>query len=179
MISQPMKDIYEKAAKVTLVIFDVDGVMSDGRLYYSNSQEEIKAFNVQDGLGIKMLHAAQIKTAIITGRKSDIVKKRAQELHIEYLIQGRDDKLKASLELAHSLAIPAENIAYVGDDLPDLSAIQALGFGIAVQNASSHIKSVADYQTKLAGGHGAVREVCELILDAQHKLEAIINTYRH
>ena len=169
----------EKAAKVTLVIFDVDGVMSDGQLYYSNKQEELKAFNVQDGLGIKLLHSAQIKTAIITGRQSDIVKKRAQELKITHLMQGREDKLQAALELAHTLNIAPENIGYIGDDLPDLSAIQMLGFGVAVQNARPHVKAVADYQTSVPGGHGAIREVCEFILDAQNKLEALINAYRH
>ena len=174
-----MKNIRKKAAKVTLIIFDVDGVMSDGSLYYSNTQEELKAFNVQDGLGIKMLHAANIKTAIITGRQSEIVKKRARELNIEHLLQNRDDKLLAALELAKTLEIPIEHIAYIGDDLPDLSAIKTLGFGIAVLNASPHVKAVADYQTKLPGGHGAIREVCELILDAQNKLEAIIATYHH
>ena len=168
----------EKAAKIALVIFDVDGVMSDGQLYYSNTQEELKAFNVQDGLGIKMLHLANVKTAIITGRKSDIVKKRAQELNIAYLMQGREDKLQAALELAHTLGIAPENIAYIGDDLPDLSAIQMLGFGVAVHNASPHVKAIADYQTTLSGGHGAIREVCEFILDAQNKLETLINAYR-
>lgn len=165
------------AAKIKLVIFDVDGVMTDSKITYTNEGTEIKSFNVKDGLGIKMLHQHGIHTAIITGRQSEIVKKRAHELGIKHLIQKRDDKFSASIELSKTMDIPLEQIAYMGDDLPDLAAIKQLGLGIAVANAHSLLKQHADYICQKAGGDGAVREACEFILEAQGKLSSVFDNY--
>ena len=173
--------ITKKASKIKLVIFDVDGVLSDGKIIYSSSENqfvESKAFDVKDGLGIKLLHLANIQTAIITGRKSDLVTRRASELGIHHLFQGRDDKLIATQELEKRLSVLPEEIAYIGDDLPDLSAIQYVGMGVAVKNASPHLLKVADYISEHTGGNGAVREICELILEAQNKLQPLVQQYR-
>lgn len=165
------------ARKVKAIIFDIDGIMTDGKLTYTDANEEIKSFNVKDGLGIKLLQQAGIQVAIITGRQSAIVSKRAAELNIELLIQGREDKLQASLELSKQLNLDIEAIAYMGDDLPDLSAIITLGFGITVNDAVTLVKKHADYICTDAGGQGAVREACEFILDAQGRLESIYQNY--
>lgn len=166
-----------QAEKIELVIFDVDGIMSDGKITYTHDGTEIKSFNVKDGLGIKMLHQAGIKTAIITGRKSEIVALRAKELGIQHLLQQREDKLAASLELSQELGIPSAHIAFMGDDLPDLSAIKHLGLGITVANAHELVKEHADYICKENGGDGAVREACEYILHAKKKLADIFKSY--
>ena len=167
----------EKTLNIKLVIFDVDGVMSDGGINYSNNGEETKTFNVKDGLGIKLLQAAGLNTAIITGRASRIVEKRAAELGIEHLVQGRDDKLIATQELMKLLKLEVHEIAYMGDDLPDLAAIQYAGLGIAPSNACAPVIEAADFICKLTGGHGAVREACEFILNEQNKLESLLNKY--
>lgn len=167
------------AQKIRLVIFDVDGVMTDGAIIYASDGSEIKHFNVQDGLGIKLLHKANIQTAIITGRNSTIVEKRATELGIHHLMQGRDDKLAASLELISTLKLNRDEVAYMGDDLPDVGAIEHLGLGIAVANAVDTVKQHANYVCTHRGGRAAVREACEFILSAQGKLEGLIEAYLH
>jgi 3-deoxy-D-manno-octulosonate 8-phosphate phosphatase (KDO 8-P phosphatase) len=168
----------DKASCLKLVIFDVDGVMSDGRIIYSNIKEETKAFNVKDGLGIKLLQAGGLDTAIITGRSSEIVSKRAAELGITNLVQGRDDKLAATQELIKQLKLDTHEVAYMGDDLPDLAAIQYVGFGIAPNDACKHVLEKADFVCTAEGGKGAVREVCEFILQAQKKLDLLITKYQ-
>ena len=122
------------AQKIRLVLLDVDGVLTDGRLYYGNSGEELKAFNIQDGLGIKLLQRGDIKVGIITGRCSDLVKRRAQELGIDPLVQGREDKLTALKEILKNIDIKLDEIAFVGDDLPDLAVIRQVGLGITPAN---------------------------------------------
>lgn len=166
-----------KASLIKLIIFDVDGIMSDGRIVYSSNGEELKFFHVQDGLGIKLVQKAGIQTAIITGRSSTLLKKRADELGIQNLIQGRDDKLSATKELLSKLNISAEAAAYMGDDLPDLAAIQYVGLGLSVSDASEYVTTHADFVTIAKGGHGAVREACEFILSAQNKLKPLIESY--
>lgn len=165
------------ASKIKAIIFDIDGIMTDGKITYTDTGEEIKSFNVKDGLGIKLLQGAGIQVAIITGRQSAIVSKRAAELNIELLIQGREDKLQASLELSEQLNLDNETIAYMGDDLPDLPAIIALGFGITVKDAVALVQNHADYICTASGGQGAVREACEFILEAQGRLESIHQDY--
>jgi 3-deoxy-D-manno-octulosonate 8-phosphate phosphatase (KDO 8-P phosphatase) len=167
----------QKLANIKLVIFDVDGVMTSGGISYNSDNQEIKTFNVKDGLGIKLLRKAGIETAIITGRNSVIVERRANELGIEHLIQGRDDKLQASLELSKKLNIGLEQTAYMGDDLPDLSAIQSVGFGITVADAIPIVIEHADYVCNKNGGEGAVREACEYILERQKKLTELTQPY--
>ena len=160
----------EKARRIRLLVLDVDGVLSDGLLYYGNGGEELKAFYTPDGVGIKLLQGADIAVAIITGRRSDIVRRRAEELGIAHLVQGRDDKLRALQELLPNLGVSLDEIAYMGDDLPDLAAIEACGLGMTVADGDEFVAAHADWRSQLPGGRGAVREACEFILDAQDKL---------
>ena len=169
---------YKAAQKVKLVLLDVDGVLTDGRLYYGNAGEELKAFDIQDGLGIKLLQNAGIMVGIITGRSSVLVERRAKELGIDHLIQGREDKLTALNELLEKITFDFEEIAFVGDDLPDLAIIRRVGLGITPANGNHLIASQALWQTKKSGGNGAVREVAELILSAQGKLESMLALYQ-
>lgn len=172
-----MHEVIEKAKPITLLVLDVDGVLTDGKLYFANSGEEMKTFNILDGLGIKLLRDAGITTAIITGRCSDLVARRAAELGIQHIYQGREDKLVALDELRRDLSLDFENIAYMGDDLPDLSAIRRAGLGITVANGHSYVAQHADWQTEARGGEGAVREASELILKAQGCLTRAWESY--
>lgn len=172
-----MSRAQEKASQVALLVLDVDGVLSDGRLHYGNSGEESKAFFTPDGMGIKMLQSQGIQVAIITGRSSDIVMRRARELGITHLVQGRDDKLQALQELLVELDLDLSRVAYMGDDLPDLSAIQSAALGMTVADGDEFVASHADWRSQRPGGHGAVREACEFILQAQDKLSAVRAAY--
>lgn len=167
----------EKAKAIKLVVFDVDGVMTDGRLFFTNDGNELKAFNVKDGLGIKMLHQCGIQTAIITGRTSTLVEHRAKNLGITFLYQGREDKLIALNELLSNIGLKLDEVAYMGDDLPDLAAIQEAGLGTTVADALPLVKKHADWITQKSGGDGAVRELCEFILEQQGALEGIQANY--
>lgn len=169
--------ILEKARHVRLLALDVDGVMSDGKLLFSAQGDELKAFNILDGLGIKQLMAADIQVAIITGRNSPLTARRASDLGITHLMQGRDDKRVALQELAGQLGLEPGTIAYQGDDLQDLSAIQYAGLGVTVPNGHWFVRQHADYCTRTAGGQGAVRELTDLILHAQGKLKATLECY--
>lgn len=166
-----MQNIVPLAQDIQLLALDVDGILSDGSILYSAQGDEIKAFNIMDGLGIKLLQNAGIEVAIITGRVSPMVARRARELGIQHLIQGREDKLTALKELLSITGTDKDNVAYMGDDLPDLAAIRYARLGITVPNAMPFVQQHADHITQRAGGKGAVREICELILDAQNKLE--------
>lgn len=161
----------KRASRVKLLALDVDGVLTDGRIFYGNDGEELKAFNIKDGLGIKLLQRAGVSVAIITGRQSRIVDRRAQELGIEHVIQGREDKKTALLELCSILSLELEDCAYMGDDLPDLSAICAAGLGLTVADGNATVRAAAHWQSQLGGGCGAVREACEFILRARGELE--------
>ncbi|WP_461480565.1 KdsC family phosphatase [Porticoccus sp.] len=169
--------IISRARQIRLLLLDVDGVLTDGRLYYGNNGEELKAFNIQDGLGIKLLQKNGIKVGIITGRSSALVARRAKELGIELVVQGREDKLNALNEVLASGDYSLEQIAFLGDDLPDLAVIRRVGLGVAVANASALVATQALWQTTASGGQGAVRELAELILRAQDKLESILADY--
>lgn len=160
-------NLIAKARKIRLLILDVDGVLTDGRLYFDSQGECLKAFHVHDGLGIKRLRAAGIETAIITARESQPVALRAEQLGIIHLFQAQHDKLAAYEELKTLLLLQDENIAYCGDDLPDLEPLQKVGLSIAPQNAVPAIKAIVDWVTPLAGGEGAVREIADFILKAQ------------
>ncbi len=165
-------NLRSQAANVTLAVFDVDGIMTDGSLHFLPDGREVKMFNTLDGLGVKLLHSAGIETAIITGRRSPQVEIRSEALGITYLRQGRDDKLEALKEIWATSEHSALTTAYIGDDLPDLSAIKAVAFGATVPNAHSFVLEHADWCTSLTGGYGAAREFCEAILDAQEKLNS-------
>lgn len=169
MLPQALRDAQftSLAQSVSLLALDVDGVLSDGQLYFSNQGEEIKAFNSLDGQGIKMLQSSGVKVVIITGRTSDIVAHRAQQLGIELVLQGREDKLAALHELTQHLQLDWSQMAYMGDDLPDLGAMIKVGLGITLPNAANAMAQHSQYVTQRCGGQGAVREVCELIMQAQ------------
>ena len=161
-----------KAKKIKLLICDVDGVFSDGRIYLGNDGEELKAFHTKDGFGVKALGSSRVAVAIITGRRSTIVAKRMTALNVKHIIQGQEDKLPALLELAKKLVISIDEIAYIGDDMPDLPCIMKVGLGIAVQDAHPMVISKSDYTTFTRGGFGAVREVCDLIMQCQGSLDS-------
>jgi 3-deoxy-D-manno-octulosonate 8-phosphate phosphatase (KDO 8-P phosphatase) len=162
-------DVLERARCVRLAIFDVDGVMTDGTLYIGPDGESFKAFNILDGHGVKMLQAAGVETAILSGRDSPAVARRAGELSIRHVVQGAGDKLGAFERLLADAGFRAEACAFVGDDLPDLPVLRRCGFAVAVANAVDEVKSASHYVTKASGGRGAVREFCELVLRAQGK----------
>lgn len=174
-----MDDVMKKAARIHLLALDVDGVLTDGRLYFAEDGQELKTFDTQDGHGIKMLMQAGVACAIITGRNTKLVERRARNLGITHLLQGREDKLVALRELAGEIGVALEHIAYVGDDWPDLPALRAAGLGVAVANAHAELRTHADYVTRLEGGRGAVREVCDLILKAQNRYDAALAPYLH
>lgn len=159
-----------------LLALDVDGVLSDGRLYYTDRGEEFKSFNIRDGLGIKLLQRAGITVAIITGRTSAMVTRRAAELGIAHVVQGREDKLEALQDLCGNLKIDLSNVAYMGDDLPDRRAIMAVGLGATVADAASDVAAIADWQSRLPGGQGAVRELAEAWLRSLDLWDALIET---
>ncbi|MGB5333480.1 MAG: HAD hydrolase family protein [Woeseiaceae bacterium] len=162
-----MSDIASKLADTRLVAFDVDGVFTDGRFYLSDAGIESKAFNTQDGFGIRQLVMADIAVAVISGRKSGAVERRMTELGVPHLIQGCGDKVAALEEITAALGITAKQCAYVGDDIPDLPLLKHVGVPIAVANAVEQVRVYCDYTTTASGGSGAVREVCELVLSAQ------------
>ncbi|MGO1461313.1 MAG: KdsC family phosphatase [Marinobacter sp.] len=170
-------DLLAKARNVRLVALDVDGIMSDGKLYFSAKGDELKGFNILDGLGLKQLMAAGIHVAVITGRRSPLTEKRMQDLGIPHLMQGREDKKIALQELMDTLDMPAAAIAYMGDDLPDLPAIRYAGLGVTVPNGYWLVREHADYCTQAKGGHGAVRELCDLLLTAGGHLDALLTPY--
>jgi len=169
--------VTERARRLRLLIFDIDGVMTDGSLYYTDGGEEIKAFNVRDGLGVKLVQAAGIATAIITGRQSPLVEKRARDLGIGQVIQGAADKAAAFAQLLANCGCSAEAAGYVGDDVVDLPVFKRCGLAIAVADGHDMVRSQAHYVTQARGGHGAVREACELVLAAQGKLETAMEAY--
>ncbi len=146
-----MKDIRALAANIKFLVLDVDGVLSDGRVYYGNEGEELKAFDIKDGLGIKLLQASGVSVAIITGRQSNIVARRARELGISDVIQGREDKAEALQQLCLQHGITPDECAYMGDDLPDLGAIMCAGLGMTVADGNEAVREAA-----LACGDGAI-----------------------
>ena len=167
----------KRAEGLKLMIFDVDGVMTDGTLYYSERGEELKAFNIRDGHGIKMLRQNGVEVALITARSSRAVELRAANLGIAHLYQGVEDKRAAYAALLTRLELAAEQSGYMGDDLLDLPLITRCGFAATVPAAPEALKSRAHYVTRMGGGQGAVREVCEFILRAQGALERAIRAH--
>jgi len=167
----------DRARGVRLMGFDIDGVMTDGRLYFSPAGDEMKAFFTRDGLGLKMLAAAGIRVAIITGRDSPIVARRAENLGIDLLLQGVEDKRAAMAELLARAGLSFAEAGYMGDDVVDLGVMRLCGFSATVPDGHPLVRSEADFVTMAAAGAGAVREVCELILDAQGKWQAALAPY--
>jgi 3-deoxy-D-manno-octulosonate 8-phosphate phosphatase (KDO 8-P phosphatase) len=167
-----------KAAKVRLLVLDVDGVLTDGRIIMDHEGREIKAFDVRDGHGIKLLRQAGIEVAMLTGRSSPVVQKRADDLGIPWVRQGVYDKVAAYGEIASVLGIRDEETCFVGDDLVDISLLKRVGLPICVADGVQEAKRSALYVTQSPGGRGAVREVCELLLQAQGKWEKIVRRQR-
>ena len=153
--------------KIRLIAFDIDGVFTDGRFYLSDDGIETKAFNTQDGFGVRRLIDAGFEVAVISGRHSAATGKRMEDLGVRHIILGTGDKVAAFDELITHLGIQASECAYVGDDIPDLSLLDKVGYPIAVANAVEEVRDFCDYTTKAAGGYGAVREVCDLVLAAR------------
>jgi 3-deoxy-D-manno-octulosonate 8-phosphate phosphatase (KDO 8-P phosphatase) len=156
-------------ARARLLILDVDGVLTDGRLYYGARGEVLKCFHVRDGYGIRALREAGIEIAVISGRRSAAVARRCRELGIRHLIQGADDKLAAFARLATRLRIRAAECACIGDDVPDVPLLQVIGLSYAVADAHPAAKKAARHTTRLRGGCGAVREVCDQLLTATRR----------
>jgi 3-deoxy-D-manno-octulosonate 8-phosphate phosphatase (KDO 8-P phosphatase) len=156
-------------ANIRLVAFDVDGVFTDGRFYLSDQGVETKAFNTQDGYGIRRLIESGFVVAVISGRSSAAVDRRMAELGVDHVIQGCRDKVQVFHELISSLGIDAESCLFVGDDIPDLSLLQQVGYPIAVANAVAEVRQACLYTTNAGGGGGAVREVCDLVLTARQE----------
>ena len=172
-----MQDVYDRARNIRVAIFDVDGVLTDGALYYADSGKEMKAFSVHDGHGMRMLRESGVALAIISSRSSHSVEARARNLGIELLFQGAADKLAAFSELLGRCGTGAEACAYVGDDLVDLPVMKRCGLAVAVPDAPALVRRQAQYVTRARGGRGAAREFCEIILHAQRSLTARLADY--
>ena len=171
-------NLLERAAKIRLAVFDVDGTLTDGRLWYSEDGHETKVFHVHDGLGLKLLQANGVEVALITARISHPVALRAEELDIAHVYQGQGNKRACLLELLDALHLQPEQAAFVGDDLPDLAPMRLAGLAVAVANAHPWIVQQAHWQTAKRGGEGAAREVCDLLLHAQGKSDAALERWQ-
>jgi 3-deoxy-D-manno-octulosonate 8-phosphate phosphatase (KDO 8-P phosphatase) len=171
---QPSLTILEKAKKIKLLLLDVDGVLTDGRIFIGPQGEALKAFHVHDGQGITLLHNVGIKVGLITKRQSEIVTRRAGELKIEYVYQGQQNKVDALKEILHDCQLSPEQVAYMGDDIPDLPVLRQVGLSTSVANGIDYIKERVDWISSKKGGKGAVRELCDLILTSQGKYEVAI-----
>lgn len=172
-----MKDILKRAAQIKLLIFDVDGVLTDGSLFFGDDGQEYKAFNSQDGHGIKMLQKHGIRCAIITGRTSKVVEHRMHNLGIDLLYQGQHDKLIGFADLMKKVQLDPDQVAYMGDDVVDLPVMRKVGMAIAVQDAHPWVIQHAHWQTPRPGGHGAARDACELLLKAHGVLQQELESY--
>lgn len=170
-------EIIRLGQQVRLVAFDVDGTLTDGRLLFSDDGSELKAFHVLDGQGLKLLERIGIVTALITARRSPLVERRAADLGIPHVIQGCQNKGQALQELCANRNISASQVAFMGDDLPDLSAMRHAGLSVAPANAHPWVAERVHLQTRLAGGSGAVRELCDWLIDVQAQREAILRVW--
>ncbi len=175
--TERMQPILEKAKRLKLLILDVDGVLTDGKLFFDNEGNEYKAFHARDGHGIKLLRQTGVEVAVISGRKSNSVALRMKNLGIEHVYQGHENKIAAFHEIIQKMAILPEQAAHVGDDLLDLPVMIRVGLAIAVNDANFAVKQRADWCTALPGGCGAVREVCDLIMQAQGRFDEVVNAY--
>jgi len=165
------------AAKLKLIAMDVDGVLTNGSVTYDSNGVEYKSFSIKDGLGIKLLQQAGLRVAIITGRSSPMVERRAAELGITDVIQGREDKLTALLEMAALTGCTLDEAAYMGDDLPDLAAVKHAAHGACPADAVDLVRDAADYVTKTPGGQGAVREWAETLLRARGEWQNLVAAF--
>ena len=165
----------ERAAGVRMLILDVDGVLTDGKLYFDHAGNEMKAFNTRDGMGIKALQKVGIEIAVITGRKSEAVTKRMEQLGVKHVYQGREDKLDAFLDLLDKTGLDAHETCFAGDDWIDLPVLIRVGLAVSVADAEDRVKQQAHWITKRQGGDGAVREICNMLLTAHEKHKVILD----
>ena len=172
-----MNDFRLRARAIELVVFDVDGVLTDGSLYLGDDGQEYKAFNSRDGHGMTMLRQAGLAMAVITGRQSEVVRIRMESLGVDHVYQGQRDKRPAYESLRDACGLSNEQIAYVGDDVVDLPVMRQVGLAIAVADAHPLVKAHSHWQTQSPGGRGAAREVCEALLEAQGKLDGMLAHY--
>ena len=169
--------IERRASHIKLLLMDCDGVLTDGRLWLTDDGDEQKSFNTHDGLGLSLLHRAGLKSGIITGRSSRAVARRAQELGVEFVIQGNPDKTAAFEQLLQQAGVDENEVAFVGDDLPDIPIMNRAELAVAVADAVEETRSVAHYVTRAKGGRGAVREVIEIILKSQRRWQDLVEDY--
>ena len=167
--------LLERAAKIRMLVLDVDGVLTDGKLYFDHVGNEMKAFNTRDGLGMKALQRSGIEVAVITGRKSEAVTHRMRQLDIQHVYQGREEKMNAFLHLLEITGLDAGQICYVGDDWIDLPVLLRAGLAVTVADSEERVKKHVHWITERNGGDGAVREICNLILAAQGKDQTILD----
>ncbi|NNK32367.1 MAG: HAD hydrolase family protein [Xanthomonadales bacterium] len=159
--------LLERAARIRMLVLDVDGVLTDGSLYFDNEGNEMKAFNTRDGLGMRVLQQQETVLALITGRQSNIVERRAENLGIDFVYQGRNDKLDAFHELLAATGLDEQQVCYAGDDWLDIPVLERVGLAVTVPEADEIVKGRAHWITQRGGGRGAVREICDLILAAR------------
>lgn len=162
-------DIDARAQKVRVLLLDVDGVLTDGRLFYLPDGQEARVFNVRDGLGVQLLRASGLKVGLLSGKTVEVVRRRGEELGVDLLLLGIEDKVAAFEQALEKLGVKAEEVCYVGDDLPDLPLIRKAGLGCAVADAAPEVRSNANLILRANGGQGAVREICERLLKAKGK----------
>jgi 3-deoxy-D-manno-octulosonate 8-phosphate phosphatase (KDO 8-P phosphatase) len=167
----------EESGNIALLAFDADGVMTDGRIIIDRTGSDARSFDVQDGMGIALWRQAGGKTAVVSGRTSEAVARRAAELNIDVVYQGRKDKLAAIKQVLTELQVSAEDACFVGDDLPDLPAMRHCGYAIAVANAVSQVKMAATYVTRKTGGQGALRETVEHLLKHNRQWDRVLAEY--
>ena len=172
-----MQDVRKKAAKIKLVIFDVDGVLTDGKLFFDEQGREYKTFHTRDGFGIRQLRQTGVEVAVISGRNAPVVALRMADLGVPHVFQGQENKLIAFETLSQELSLTPEQIAHVGDDLPDLPLFLRVGLAIAVADCHHSILPYVDWRTSQPGGSGAARDVCDLIMEAQGHYSHTIERY--
>lgn len=172
------REVVERAAKISVLLIDVDGVLTDGRIVYADYGDELKFFDVQDGAGLVFWHRVGLKSAIITARTSRLLKRRAKELHIDHLVQGALLKLPAYEQMLKKLRVQPAQVCAIGDDLMELPFLRRVGLAVAVPNAVPEVKAIAHYITQRAGGRGAVREAVELILKAKGLWDQVLQRYQ-
>ncbi len=177
-ISADRKQALARAKKIKLLLLDVDGVLTDGTLVYTGSNEESKSFHTQDGFGIRLLQKTGIDVGIITARKSLVVQRRATELKMGYIYQGVANKMTAFNEIMKTSGLKPFEVAYMGDDWLDLTILQHVGLAVAPANGVPEVREVAHYVTDMPGGHGAVRDCCNLIIEAKKLLKYLLQEYR-
>lgn len=171
------KNCLAKADRIKLLLLDVDGVLTDGSITYNDEGIELKTFNVRDGFGLTLLRKVGVEVGIITARTSRALERRCQDLKIEHLFQGRRNKVEAFVGLIAELDLQADEVAYMGDDWLDLALLGRVGLAATVADAVTEVKEVVDFTSRFNGGQGAVREVCELIVEAKGKYRELLGNY--